>query len=80
MGAGSSAASAPEWNAKLYAPLLIGLFILGLLFAVPIAGGLLEFLVVVAGLGAIILAVFKGRSAPQIPAEAPTALQTTDQA
>ena len=55
----------PEWNRKIYAPLLIGLLILGLLFAVPIAGGILQFLVVLAGLGAIILAVFQGRPAPQ---------------
>ena len=65
----------PEWNNKLYAPLLIGLFILGLLIAVPVAGGLLQFLVVLAGLGAIILAVFQGRSASQTPAEVPAAVQ-----
>lgn len=54
----------PEWNSKLYAPLLIGLFILGLLFAVPVAGGLLQFLVVLAGLGAIALVIFQRRPAP----------------
>lgn len=54
----------PEWNHKLYAPLLIGLFILGLLFAVPVAGGLLQFLVVLAGLGAIALVIFQRRPAP----------------
>lgn len=53
-----------EWNHKLYAPLLIGLFILGLLFAVPVAGGLLQFLVVLAGLGAIALVIFQRRLAP----------------
>ena len=70
----------PEWNRKVYAPVLIGLLILGLLSAVPIAGGILQFLVVVAGLGAIILAVFQGRGQPdspalQAPAEAPATVQ-----
>jgi hypothetical protein len=65
----------PEWNRKIYAPLLIGLLILGLLSAVPIAGGILQFLVVVAGLGAIILVVFQGRPAPQAPAEVPAPVQ-----
>jgi cytoskeletal protein CcmA (bactofilin family) len=65
----------PEWNSKLYAPLLIGLFILGLLIAVPIAGGLLQFLAVLAGLGAIILVMFQGRSTPQAPAEVPATVQ-----
>jgi len=61
----------PEWNSKLYAPLLIGLFILGLLIAVPVAGGLFQILIVLAGLGAILLTVFQRRPAPQAPAEAP---------
>lgn len=60
----------PAWNSQLYAPLLIGLFILGLLFAVPVAGGLLQFLVVLAGLGALLLAIFGRRPAPQAPEEA----------
>ena len=49
----------PEWNGRIYAPLLIGLLILGLLFALPVAGGLLQFLVVLAGLGAIVLALLQ---------------------
>ena len=65
----------PEWNNKLYAPLLIGLFILGLLFAVPVAGGVIEFLVILAGLGAIALVVFGGRPAPQAPAEVAATVQ-----
>ena len=69
----------PERNRKIYAPLLIGLLILGLLSAVPIAGGILQFLVVVAGLGAIILVVFQagrpGRPTPQAPAEVPATVQ-----
>ena len=71
----------PEWNRKIYAPLLMGLLSLGLLSAVPIAGGILQFLVVVAGLGAIILAVFQGRPAPQAPAlQAPAEVPVTVQA
>jgi len=65
----------PEWNSKLYAPLLIGLFILGLLIAVPVAGGLLQFLVVLAGLGAIALVIFERRPRPQAPAEVPAPVQ-----
>ncbi len=62
----------PEWNSKLYAPVLLGLLILGLLFALPVAGGLLQFLVILAGLGAIILTIFRARPAPQAPAEVST--------
>jgi len=65
----------PEWNSKIYGPLLIGLLILGLLFAVPVAGGLLQFLIVLVGLGAIALVVFQGRPAPQTPAEVPANVQ-----
>jgi hypothetical protein len=72
-----------EWNSpaaraassKLYAPLLIGLFILGVLIAVPVAGGLLQFLGVLAGLGAIALVLFERRPAPQAPAEVPAPVQ-----
>lgn len=65
----------PEWNNKLYAPLLIGLFILGLLIAMPVAGGLLQFLVVLASLGAIVLVIFQRRPAPPAPAEVPASVQ-----
>jgi cytoskeletal protein CcmA (bactofilin family) len=61
----------PAWNRAIYAPLLIGLLILGVLIAVPVAGSVLQFVVVLAGLGAIVLAVFRGRPAPQAPAEVP---------
>lgn len=64
----------PEWNSKLIAPVLIGLFILGLLFAVPVAGGVLQFLVILAGLGAIALVIFGRRPAPAAPAEVPAAV------
>jgi len=65
----------PEWNSRLYAPLLIGLFVLGLLIAVPVAGGLLQFLVVLAGLGAILLVLFERRPTPPTPAEVPAPVQ-----
>ena len=56
-------------------PVLIGLFILGLLFAVPVLGGVLQFVVVLLGLGAIVLAVFQSRpapgQAPETPGQAP---------
>jgi cytoskeletal protein CcmA (bactofilin family) len=65
----------PEWNGKTVAPVLIGLLILGLLFAVPVAGGLLQFLIVLAGLGAIVLVIFQGRATPQTPAEVSTPVQ-----
>ncbi len=73
----------PAWNnpaardasSTLYAPLLIGLLILGLFFAVPVAGGLIQFLVVLAGLGAIVLAVYGSRATPQAAAEAPVSVQ-----
>ncbi len=61
----------PEWNNRIYGPLLVGLLILGLLFALPVAGGLLQFLVVLAGLGAIALAFLHRRPAPQPPADVP---------
>lgn len=64
----------PEWNRTLYAPLLIGLFILGLLIAVPVAGGLLQFLVVLAGLGAVVLVLFRRRT-PPAPAAVPATAQ-----
>jgi cytoskeletal protein CcmA (bactofilin family) len=62
----------PEWNSRIYRPLLIGLLILGLLIALPVAGGWLQFLVILAGLGAIALVLLQGRPAPQTPAEVPT--------
>ena len=65
----------PEWNRRIYAPLLIGLLILGVLFAVPVAGGLLQFLIVLAGLGAIILVLLQRGLTPGAPVETPTAVQ-----
>lgn len=54
----------PEWSGKLYLPLLIGLVVFALLFAIPILGGLLQFLVVLVGLGAIIHLALSTRPAP----------------
>ncbi len=65
----------PEWNSKIYAPLLIGLFILSLLFAVPFFGSLLEFVIILVGLGAIVLQILPGRPVNQLPAEIPAAVQ-----
>lgn len=65
----------PEWNGKIYAPVLTGLFILGLLFAVPVAGGVLQFVIVLAGLGAIILVVLQSRSKSEAFAEVPAIAQ-----
>ena len=61
----------PERSEGIYLPLLIGLVVLGVLFAIPLVGGWLEFLVVLGGVGAIALVFLQGRPAPQAPAEAP---------
>ncbi len=61
----------PEWNRTIYGPLLIGLAILGILIAVPLIGGWVEFLAILGGLGAIALATLQGRSGTSAPAEAP---------
>ncbi len=65
----------PEWNSKIYAPLLLGLFLLGLLFAIPVAGGVIQFLIVLAGLGAIILAAYQALQTPRAPVEALAAVE-----
>ncbi|MFZ6030025.1 MAG: hypothetical protein ACOYYS_20105 [Chloroflexota bacterium] len=65
----------PDWNSKIYAPLLIGLSILGLIFAIPVAGGLLEFLIILAGLGAIVLRLWPGHPAPEAPVDLSVAVQ-----
>jgi hypothetical protein len=72
----------PDWNRHVIAPTLCGLLILGILVAVPVAGGLLQFVVVLAGLGAIALVLFQGSPKPQVPvvlaapAETPSAPQS----
>ncbi|MBN1427234.1 MAG: polymer-forming cytoskeletal protein [Anaerolineae bacterium] len=65
----------PEWNSHIYAPLLIGLLIMGLLFAAPIAGSLLQFLVILAGLGAIVLVVIPRSRESQTPTDVPADAQ-----
>jgi hypothetical protein len=68
----------PEWNAKVYAPLLIGLVILAAVFAIPILGGLVEFFVMLFGLGAIFLIVRERfTSAPAAPAAMPVPTPVT---
>ena len=61
-----------ELNSSLFAPVLVGLLILGLLFAIPVAGGILEFITAFTALGAIILLVTQRKSpsaAPAVPVE-----------
>jgi cytoskeletal protein CcmA (bactofilin family) len=55
----------PETAEKVIWPALLGALVLGLLMVVPVLGGLLEFVVVVAGLGALILLVWeRSKKAP----------------
>jgi len=62
----------PEWNGHVIWPLLLGLLIFGLLFAIPVAGSLLQFLVILAGLGAILISLWESRkAAPAVVAAAP---------
>ena len=62
----------PEWEGNLMWPLLLGLLIFGLLFAIPVGGGLLQLLVIFAGLGAILVSLWDNRqtTAPAV-VEAP---------
>jgi hypothetical protein len=57
----------PTANEKPYWPMLLGLVILGILIALPVIGGLIEFFVVLFGLGAIALYVW-GLRTPAQPA------------
>jgi hypothetical protein len=54
----------PASSEKIYWPLVVGLLILGLVFAIPFLGGLIQFLVVLAGLGAIALLLFDRKPQP----------------
>lgn len=54
----------PEWNSKIYLPLLLGLVIYSLLFAIPILGGFLQFTVILIGFGAILHLLISTRTAP----------------
>jgi len=56
----------PASSERIYWPLVLGVFILAVLFAIPFLGGLIEFIVLLFGLGAVALVVV--RRSPQ-PAE-----------
>lgn len=59
---------------SLYASLAVGLVVLSLLIAIPFLGGLVQFLAVLGGLGAIALLILDRRQ-PQAPQPAPLAAQ-----
>lgn len=61
----------PGWNERLMWPLLLGLLVFGLLFAIPVAGGLLQFLVILVGLGAILISLWESRKAAPAIVETP---------
>jgi cytoskeletal protein CcmA (bactofilin family) len=63
----------PELSEKIYWPLLLGVVILALLTAIPFLGGLVSFLVVSVGVGAVVILVWR-RFRPGQPA-APLAMQ-----
>jgi cytoskeletal protein CcmA (bactofilin family) len=51
----------PEAAGNIYWTLLVGLVVLGILMALPVLGGLIEFFVVILGLGAIALLIWERR-------------------
>ena len=51
---------------NIYWALLVGLVVLGILMSVPVLGGLLSFLVILAGLGALVLLFLDRRAQPAI--------------
>ncbi len=53
----------PASAERIYWPLVLGVFILAVLFAIPFLGGLVEFIVLLFGLGAVALVVL--RRSPQ---------------
>lgn len=56
----------PEAAEKVFWPVMVGALVLGLLMAVPVLGGMIEFVAVIAGLGAIILLVWESlKKAPK---------------
>lgn len=54
----------PEWTEKPYIPLALGIFLLVALVSIPIAGGLVNFIATLLGLGLLFIAL-RNRTAPQ---------------
>jgi cytoskeletal protein CcmA (bactofilin family) len=54
----------PAAAEKIYWPLVLGLVILGLIIAIPFLGGLIQFIIILFGLGAIALLLLGRRPAP----------------
>jgi cytoskeletal protein CcmA (bactofilin family) len=54
----------PESAENIYGIMLVGLVALGILLALPVLGGLIEFVVVLTGLGAIALLFWESRQRP----------------
>ncbi|OGO29575.1 MAG: hypothetical protein A2Z16_07060 [Chloroflexi bacterium RBG_16_54_18] len=50
---------------RIYWPLVLGVFILAVLFAIPFLGGLVEFIVLLFGLGAVALTVLRRSPQPE---------------
>jgi hypothetical protein len=59
----------PEWNGHLLWPLLLGLLLTGLIFTIPVAGSLLQLMVIFAGLGAILISMWESRKVAPVTAE-----------
>ena len=62
----------PAWNHGVVNPVLAGTVILGILFAVPVLGGWVQFLAVLAGIGALVMTLSAASAATRAPS-APTA-------
>lgn len=60
----------PALTESIYWPLLLGLLILGVLMAIPVAGGILQSVVMVLGLGALLLLLERQAPATQAPVPA----------
>lgn len=54
----------PDETEPIYWPLILGILILAILLAIPILGGLVEFIVILFGLGAIALLLLRRRPLP----------------
>jgi hypothetical protein len=60
----------PTAASNIYWTMLVGLMILGIVMALPVLGGLIEFIVVLLGLGAIALLIWERRQRPAVVASA----------